>query len=146
MSSKREQVLLALFAVLKAAAATSACRSIERGEVLPVEIPRGGMIIQRDGAPGTPEITLSPLQYYYRHRAEVELLVQEVGTSRDEAFDTLGVLIGTAIAADRTLGGLCDWVEAEEPEPADLPVPGGATIKAAVVPIILHYTTSNPLT
>ena len=30
-------------------------------------------------------------------------------------FDTLTASIGAAIAGDRTLGGLCDWVEAEAP-------------------------------
>jgi hypothetical protein len=32
--------------------------------------------------------------------------------------------IGAALAADRTPGGLCDWVEAEAPRPVDLPVDG----------------------
>ena len=46
---------------------------------------------------------------------------------------------------DRTLGGLCDWVEAEAPRPVDLPVEGAASLKAAVIPVILHYTTADPL-
>jgi hypothetical protein len=41
-------------------------------------------------------------------------------------------------AADRTLGGLCDWVEAEAPRPVDLVVDGAAALKAAVIPIVLH--------
>ena len=53
--------------------------------------------------------------------------------------------IGAAITADRTLRGRCDWVEAEAPEPVDLPVEGGATIKAAIIPIILHYATCDAL-
>jgi hypothetical protein len=36
-------------------------------------------------------------------------------------------------------------VEAEAPEPVDLPVEGAATLKAAVVPIILHYAISDAL-
>ena len=50
-----------------------------------------------------------------------------------------------AIAADRRLGGLCDWVEAEAPRPVDLPIEGAASLKAAVIPIILHYSTADPL-
>ena len=61
------------------------------------------------------------------------------------AFDTLCAGIGAAIAADRTLGGLCDWVEAEAPRPVDLPVEGAAGLKAAVIPVILHYSTADPL-
>ncbi|RMD92262.1 MAG: acyl-CoA transferase, partial [Alphaproteobacteria bacterium] len=88
-------------------------------------------------------VTLSPLAYHYQHRAEIEVMVQD--GDRDTAFDTLIASIGTAIAADRTLGGLCDWVEAEAPRPVDLPVEGAASLKAAVIPVILHYTTADPL-
>jgi hypothetical protein len=67
------------------------------------------------------------------------------GSARDVAFDSLAAGVGTVLAADRTLGGLCDWVEAEAPRPVDLAVDGAATLKAAVVPIVLHYSTSDPL-
>ncbi|PKP68102.1 MAG: acyl-CoA transferase, partial [Alphaproteobacteria bacterium HGW-Alphaproteobacteria-5] len=53
--------------------------------------------------------------------------------------------IGTALAADRTLGGLCDWAEAEAPEPVDMPIEGAAALKAAVVTVVLHYATPDPL-
>jgi len=36
--------------------------------------------------PGEPAVTLSPLRYHYRHRAEVEAVVK-AGTNRDGAFD-----------------------------------------------------------
>ena len=49
------------------------------------------------------------------------------------------------LSADRTLGGLCDWVEAEAPRPVDLAVDGAAALKAAVIPVVLHYATSDPL-
>ena len=88
-------------------------------------------------------MTLSPLRYHYQHRAEVEAVVQ--GAGRDAAFDTLACGVGTAISADRTLGGLCDWVEAEAPRPVDLPVEGAATLKAAVILIVLHYACADPL-
>lgn len=81
--------------------------------------------------------------YHYQHRAEIEAVVQ--GTNRDTAFDTLCASVGAALAADRTLGGLCDWVEAEAPQPVDLPVDGAATLKAAVIPVVLHYSTVDPL-
>ena len=67
------------------------------------------------------------------------------GATRDAAFDTLCASIGAAIAADRTLGGLCDWIEAEAPRPIDLAVEGAASLKAAVIPVILHYSTADPL-
>jgi len=114
--TQRETILSALADLLR----TIPNVPVLRGEVLPERIPPAGLMILRDGEPGEPEVTLSPLTYHYRHRAEIEAVVQ--GANRDAAFDALCAGIGAVIAADRTLGGLCDWVEAEAPQPVDLPV------------------------
>ena len=137
--SRREQILAALLQRLQ----FSLAATVRRNEVLPERVTGEGLVILRDGEPGEPEITLSPLRYHYQHRAEIEAVVQ--GTDRDEAFDMLTATIGAAIVADRTLGGLCDWVEAEAPRPVDLPVEGAASFKAAVIPVVLHYSTADPL-
>ena len=138
MPSIRETILAALHLRLQTLSAP-----ILRGDVLPERVPTAGLLILRDGEPGEPQVTLSPLRYHYQHRAEIEAVVQ--GTARDATFDTLCASIGAAIATDRTLGGLCDWVEAEAPRPVDLPVEGAAGLKAAVIPVILHYSTADPL-
>ncbi|WGW03564.1 acyl-CoA transferase [Tropicibacter oceani] len=138
MPTIRETILTALHARLSALSATAL-----RGEVLPERIPANGLLILRDGEPGDPEVTLSPLAYHYQHRAEIEAIVQ--GATRDLAFDTLTASIGAALTADRTLGGLCDWVEAEAPRPVDLPIDGAASLKAAVIPVVLHFSTAEPL-
>ena len=72
-------------------------------------------------------------------------MVIQSGTGRDTLFDALAADIGAALAADRTLGGLCDWVEAEAPEPVDLPIEGAAALKAAAITVVLHYATPDPL-
>ena len=136
--SLREIILTALYARVSELPATAL-----RGEVLPERVPDAGLLILRDGEPGEPEVTLSPLAYHYQHRAEIEAVVQ--GPDRDVLFDTLTANIGTALAADRTLGGLCDWVEAEAPQPVDLPVEGASSLKAAVIPVVLHYSTADQL-
>lgn len=138
MPTPRETILAALHARLLALPATAL-----RGDVLPERVPAAGLLVLRDGEPGEPEVTLSPLRYHYQHRAEIEAVVQ--GATRDAAFDTVCAGIGAAIAADRTLGGLCDWIEAEAPSPIDLAVEGAASLKAAVIPVILHYSTADPL-
>ena len=138
MPTPRETILSALHELLSALPAT-----ILRGDVLPERVPAAGLLILRDGEPGEPEVTLSPLRYHYQHRAEIEAVVQ--GAARDTIFDTLCASISAAIAADRTLGGLCDWIEAEAPRPVDLPIEGAASLKAAVIPVILHYSTADPL-
>ena len=138
MPTPRETILVALHARLLALPATAV-----RGDVLPERVPDAGLLILRDGEPGEPEVTLSPLAYHYHHRAEIEAVVQ--GPDRDVRFDTLTASIGTALSTDRTLGGLCDWVEAEAPQSVDLPVEGAASLKAAVIPVILSYSTADPL-
>lgn len=138
MRTPRETILTALYVQLSTIPVT-----VFRGEVLPERVPAVGLLILRDGNPGEPEATLSPRMYHYQHRAEIEAVVQ--GASRDVAFDTLCASIGAALAADRTLGGLCDWVEAEAPEPVDLPIEGAASLKAAIIPVVLHYSTADPL-
>ncbi|MCX7298960.1 MAG: acyl-CoA transferase [Rhodobacterales bacterium] len=138
MPTPRETILATLHARLSALPATAL-----RGDVLPERVPTAGLLVLRDGEPGEPEVTLSPLRYHYQHRAEIEAVVQ--GVARDGAFDTLCANVGAAIAADRTLGGLCDWVEAEAPRPVDLPVEGAASLKAALILVLLHYSTADPL-
>ncbi|RID90004.1 acyl-CoA transferase [Gemmobacter lutimaris] len=139
MPTTRETILAALHARLQPLAALTL-----RDEVLPERIPAAGLIILRDGQPGEPEVTLSPLRYHYQHRAELEVVVQ-APNGRASTFDTLIVAIGAAIEADRTLGGLCDWVEPEPPASVDLPIDGAAALKAAVITVVLHYTATGPL-
>ena len=139
MPTTRETVLAALHARLQPLDALTL-----RDEVLPERIPAAGLIILRDGQPGEPEVTLSPLRYHYQHRAELEVVVQ-AGTSRASAFDDLIAAIGAALEADRTLGGLCDWVEPEAPASVDLPVEGAASLKAALITVVMHYSTTAPL-
>ena len=138
--STREAILAALFTSLQ----TIIGPKVLRNDVLPQRIPAGGILILRDGDPGEPEVTLSPLTYHYEHRAEIEVLVQQK-TNQDAAFDTLTVAIGTKIESNRTLGGLCDWCEGLAPAPVELRLEGGEPMKAAVVPVMLVYSTTHPL-
>lgn len=139
MPPTREPILTALADLLR----TVPHVPVLRGEILPERISPAGLMILRDGDPGDPAVTLSPLAYHYQHRAELEVIVQ--CADRDSAFAALCTQIGAVIRADRTLGGRCDWVEAEAPQPVDLPVEGAASLKAAVIPVVLHYSTSDPL-
>ena len=141
MTTRREQVLSSLFTLLQGIGGGTI---VLRNEVLPERIPAAGLLILRDGTPGEAEVTLSPLRYHWQHRAEVEVFIR--GSSGLElAFDALAERGGHAIAADRTLGGLCDWIETDAPEPADLAVEGAPSIRAAVLILTLHYTSNDPL-
>jgi len=138
----RETILQALLAALQNVPAAT----VLRDDVEPERVPAGGLLILRDGDPGTPEVILSPLSYSYEHKAEVEVVVQAAKPAdRATAFDALIAAIGVVIVADQTLGGLCDWVVASAPKPVDLPVNGGEALKAAVIDITLIYTITDPL-
>ena len=131
MPTRRETILAALHAQLSALPATAL-----RGKVLPERVPPTGLLIMRDGEPGEPEVTLSPLASHYQHRTEIEAVVQ--GADRDAAFDTLTAGIGKSTAAYRMPGGIRDWVEAEAPRPVDLSVKGAASLTAAEIPMVQH--------
>lgn len=142
MTTTRETILLALFAQLQ----TIDGVKVLRNEVLPEKVPAGGLIILRDGDPGEPLVTLSPLSYYWQHLALLEVLVTNADAAqRDTAMDDLFFDLATAINADVTLGGLCDRVTAQAPVISTLGIDGAPSVKAATVNIELIYTTADQL-
>ena len=142
MPTPRETILQALLAALE----TVPEATVLREDILPERAPAGGLLILRDGDPGEPEVMLSPLSYSYEHKAELEVIVQgKTSAVRATAFDVLVQAISAVISSNRTLDGLCDWVEAAAPKPVDLPIEGGEALKAAIIEITLIYTTADPL-
>ena len=141
MSTRREEVLAALFERLR----TIPNAPVKREEPLPDKVPAAGLVILRDGDPGEPEVLLSPLSYLWRQRAEIEAVVQGPSEAATAALDTLLREIDTALATDRSLSGLVDWLDWGGPQTRDLALDGAAGIKAAVVPVTLHFETSTPL-
>ena len=138
--SKREDVLSALFTLLSGVGGATVARNMS----LPTRIPAAGLVILRDGAPGEPEVSLSPLTYHYEHEAVVEVIVQGEAT-QDAQFDAICVAIGARLAANRTLGGVCDWLEGAAPDPTEIITEGGEPMKGAAVTITLTYSTTNPI-
>jgi hypothetical protein len=64
MPTTRETILSALTDLLS----TIPHVAVLRGEVLPERIPPAGLMILRDGNPGEPSVTLSPLTYHFNIR------------------------------------------------------------------------------
>lgn len=144
MASRREQVLDAI-AALVASALPSA--EVKRNLDKPERIPPGGLIIIRDGDPGEPEVLLSPLTYIYEHRVPIEAAAfASASLTREQVLDQMLVAIGAAVAADRTLGGLCDFLETEAPASDDLETAGAHSGRWAEAAILATYATPNPLT
>ena len=141
--SKREQVLNALLARLSALPDVE----VKRNAVLPVKIPDNGLVVLRDGDIGEPDILLSPACYVFHHKAEIEVLIQQVEDSDNDAkLGSILEAIGLILKVDVTLSGLIDYMHADPPEFIEQPVDGGLTIKGAVVPIVLEYVSDSNLT
>lgn len=139
MTSRREQVLVALFARLTALPGPT----VKRNEVLPEKVPPAGLVILRDGDPGEPDVILSPLTCLWQHPVPVEVIVQHGDAAeRDRRSDALVETVTATLGTDRTLGGLADWLQVSPPAIDLLPVEGAAAIKAATLTVTVHYATS----
>jgi len=142
VSSKREQVLDAVVALITAAVPGA---KVERNLAKPERIPSGGLVIIRDGDPGEPEVTLSPLTYVFSHRIPIEVAVHQTSDPREQELDAVLGRIGLEVAANRTLWGLCDFLEAEAPATADVETAGALPGRWADVTIVAVYGTPDPL-
>ena len=142
MTSKREQVLSALFEQVRRAPDAS----VRRNEALPQAVPAGGLVILRDGDPGEPDVTLNPRTEFYGHRAEIEAFVtQPAGGGGEAALDALLAEIGIALATDRSLGGLAENLIWSAPETSVLAIEGAAPILTARITVTIEYLVSDPL-
>lgn len=143
MTSKAEQILQALTALL----ATVPGARVERNTALPERIPVGGLIVVRDGDPGEPDQALGGFaDAYYSHRIDVEVYVQDGdAAARDAAFDTLIQAIGIALASDPTLGGLAFGMTYGRPAVDVEAVEGAAAIKTGTLEVALEYEAPAPL-
>jgi hypothetical protein len=109
-------------------------------------VPAAGLVILRDGDPGEPDVTLNPVHLFFSHRAEIEAFVPQPPSGGGEALlDTLLGEIGTALAADHSLGGLVETLTWSAPEISVLAIEGAAPILAARVIVTLEYLTADPL-
>jgi len=136
MPSRVETIMEAL----RAAIADATPAEVVRNEAQEIRVEVHGFINLRDGEPGDPEVSFSPLLYHYERVAMAEVIAPIDGDT-----DAITVAIGAAIVANRTLGGLVDWVEAQAAETGDIETQEGPTFQVAMVPIRLHYATSDPL-
>ena len=139
-----ERILKAIHVELGAGAPAGV--RILRNVGIPERIDPGGLAILRDGDPGEPSVSLSPLTFHYRHRAALDLVVagDDPGT-RDRAFARLKGWISAALAVDPTLGGLCDWAEPLAAAAEIVAVEGVTPFKAATVEIEIHYASPDRL-
>ncbi len=141
--SQRENAIGALFAVL---GQLSLGATVKRNAALPERVSDQAMAILRDGEMGEPEVSLSPLTYHWQHQVAIELFVADPdANARDARMDDLLVELATLIEADPTLGGVIEYAEIGPPKFDELAPDGTSGIKACLLPVILHYSSSGPL-
>jgi hypothetical protein len=145
MASKREQVLQAVEALIKAALPNA---KVRRNPSTPIRIEGlpGGAVDMYDGDPGEPEVDLSPLTYTYSHRIALSF-GGYVSASRTaaEVIDDMQSAVGAAVDADRSLNGLCEFVRTEAPDGEALEIAGAQAGGESQAAIIADYSTRSPL-
>ena len=138
--SKRFDVGVGVKTLIKAALPNSKVIGMEPDEAKPTNVDEFGLVIVRSGDPGTPDIDLSPPTYWYEHQFPIE-----VAARSREALDIMMMAIGDAIIANRSLGGLCTYLDAEAPVDGETQTVGTVAISWADFPIIATYSTTSPL-
>lgn len=141
--SKQFAVLQGLRALVAAAVPDADIRGFEGDTTKPQRIGAGGTIIGHPGDPGDPDVDLSPLCYNYEHVLYLE--VTGPGGKAGPALDAMLKALGEAIRANRSLGGLCCWLEAQAPDRNDRTTDAVQTTNWATVPIVAQYSTPDPL-
>ena len=141
--SQRENAIGAVFALL---GQLTLGTTVKRNAALPERIADHAMAILRDGEMGEPEVSLSPLTYHWQHQVAIELFVADPDTAaRDARMDGLLVELAALIELDRTLGGFVEYAEIGPPKFDELAPDGTSGIKACLLPVVLHYSSSWPL-
>lgn len=140
MARRGEMVLEALKGALALALPNA---EISRKEPKAQRVGPGGRLVIFDGDPGEAEVLLSPLSYTYEHRIPVEIAT--TGGDPAALLETILLTIGAVLKADRTLGGLCSWLDAEAPSLDPLEAPGTAVDASTDLVLIATYTTTSPL-
>lgn len=144
-ASAREAALAALFQQLQA---NLSGPQLKRNAETPEVVPAGGIVVMRDGDAGEPvDQEISPPAYSYEHPVEIEVLVKHADAAqRASDLDEVLQAVQAAVAADRSLSGAVEYAELSAPaDNLDEHMEGDAGVKAALITVILAYTTSDPL-
>lgn len=146
MASVRLQVIAALRGIAESVLPDGSVRGFDKAISASFRAGAGGTIVGRlpSDVP-EPEIDLSPLTYHYDYPIQIEVLAPENVGDATAWLDERAAAFGAAIAADRTLGGLCSFVDATMPEEGDFTGDDKATQRFSGFAIVASFSTTNPL-
>jgi hypothetical protein len=119
---------------------------VGRSDDLDAELGPLEAVIRR-GDPGEPEVSLSPVSYTYAHAVRLEIAVSgKTKAERETAMSAALTAVDTAIGADRSLGGLVEWLEPGSDITLDSVRQAGAPeILLGEVDLIAVYSIPSPL-
>ena len=144
--SKRLQVLAGVRALVQRALPGATVRGMANDDAKPERTSELGDVIIRSGDPGQPDIDLSPPTYWWEHSIPIEVAAYKSQTATSQqVLDVMLMAIGAEIVADRTLGGLCLYLDAEAPTDGETTTGGAATMGWADFAIVASYSTTSPL-
>jgi len=144
--TKSLDVPLAIKAMFVAALPGIDVQGIDGEDAAPDRIGSNGLVTVEAGDPGKAEIDLCPPTYNYQHQIPFTV---EAAPSADmtaqQVVDAILELMSTAIEADRFLGGLVDYLDAEAPPSNDDYVEAAVTTSSRSGVITATYSSSHPL-
>lgn len=143
--SKRYDVVMAVKALTVEAMDQATVRGFDQDTARPQSVGPHGTVIGHPGDPSDPDVDLNPVTYHWQHEMEMEFAASPAAS--DPAADLDGMLeaFGNAIIANRTLGGLVDWLDVAPGAEDDQLMNGAATTRWASLTVTAHYSTTNPL-
>lgn len=143
MASVSEQVIVAVVALVDTALTGA---EVDRNRAKAQSVAAGGTVIVRDGDPGEPAIDLSPLAYNYSHQIPLDLSRFATASATAESLlDDMKAAVSAAVEADRTLGGLCQFLDLRPGDSGDLDITGSPPGRWAEVVVVADYVTASPL-
>ena len=143
MITTHEDVLEAVFALVKAALPSA---TVKRN-VKPQRLDQpGGLVIVWDGDPGEAEMDLSPPIFNWQRRVMLGF-VPYASTSLTSSQVTAAMKgeVADAVADDRFLGGLAEWLETAPADPGTLDQLGIDALDLELGGLDVTYATASAL-
>lgn len=139
MPSKRQLILTALQQVIQSGLSGY---SVERNQE---KAQRGnnGLAIINDGDIERIGTILSMVSYSFVIRSQIDILTPLATDQESQELDRVTSVILSAIRANRTLGGLAEYVEAFPIILQDIDTDGGEPTMGGSIPVVITYSTPD---
>ena len=143
MITTHEAVLEAVFALVETALPDATVKRNVKPQRL--EQP-GGLVMVWDGDPGEPEMDLSPPVYNFQRRVMLGFSgYKSLTKTASQVTAEMKQAVAGAVAADRFLGGLCEWVETAVADPQTIDQLGIDAVDLELGGLDVTYATASAL-